>query len=1047
MSGVRPNRSIGALQVGLLRYDRNTIPANGGMAVVDGQGQITVASEVSIDKITASSVVNTPVINAGTATLTTANISTLNASNITITGATSFEQISVSGNADISGALDVSSATVRGALLTDTLEVNGISLFTDGVTIDGPLTVDVNELVTVGKIIATEIAATKMDVSGLKVGNNVDISGNFTAEETATFRGPVTFQETIDVSGAADFRSEVTFHNNIIIVGSITDADITDADFIRMDRGFMTNLRVGDKTMGPFASGIVLDVSGGAQVRGGVTVTSGSLVVQGGGVSMGGAATVGNRLNVTGGGASIAGGVTVASGVTVTSGSLVVQGGGVSMSGAATVGNLLNVVAGGASIAGGVTVASGVTVTSGSLVVQSGGVSMSGAATVGNLLNVVAGGASIAGGATIVGDMDISGGLTVVTNKKATIRNPSTTGPTSTPILNLDASGHEIMFIGNMSGGAYNSLAKAGDKGIIFRDRTSTPASSGNLVIAPHSNSIGGIRITADSKVGVNKQLPDVELDVNGAIQASGTLTVGGGATVTGTAIFRDGNVGISSTVSPGVSLQVDVGSRNALSGIAARSIDVNTIIGAYSDIDGNNYGSIQTTKGGAITGAATPGTTVWGVQIQPLGGPTEIGINKKQRIIVSPTGTYTKTDSGMAMFSANDITNNPIISVIDANVNRVDINGSLKLLRNGGTGGNGDPPAIYWGNDGLPNTGINHPADDQISVITGGSTQMHVTTAGVTVAGIAKANRIEVGNNGTSTAASIYWSNSGDNDTGINHPADGQIELVANTEQMLHTTTAGVTINKFLSVKSAAGPSNNSVLGLSSAGGNYVDILTNAPLDAYNGLTEAGDKMLLFSNGSAGTGNMVIGPWTTGADAGLRITPSGVTVGGNLNVTGSMFGVGSSPIGSITMFGGGTAPNGWLMCDGTEYNRGTYASLFAVIGTTFGNGNGSTTFNVPDLRGRSPLGAGHNGSLYTNRILGESGGAETHTLTVNEMPKHSHEVKYFNDVGTAHPNTLQNFSSGSDYVSAPFVSEAGGDQPHNNMHPFLNVYFIIRAF
>lgn len=95
-------------------------------------------------------------------------------------------------------------------------------------------------------------------------------------------------------------------------------------------------------------------------------------------------------------------------------------------------------------------------------------------------------------------------------------------------------------------------------------------------------------------------------------------------------------------------------------------------------------------------------------------------------------------------------------------------------------------------------------------------------------------------------------------------------------------------------------------------------------------------------------------------------------------------------PAGALSMYGGGSAPTGWLLCDGTAVNRTTYADLFAAIGTTWGVGNGTTTFNVPDLRGRSPIGAG-TGAGLTARTLAATGGGETHAITEAQLPPHRH--------------------------------------------------------
>ena len=94
-----------------------------------------------------------------------------------------------------------------------------------------------------------------------------------------------------------------------------------------------------------------------------------------------------------------------------------------------------------------------------------------------------------------------------------------------------------------------------------------------------------------------------------------------------------------------------------------------------------------------------------------------------------------------------------------------------------------------------------------------------------------------------------------------------------------------------------------------------------------------------------------------------------------------------SEPAGIIMPFAGTVAPENYLFCDGSAVSRTTYATLFAVIGTTFGAGDGSSTFNLPDLGGRVPLG------VSQGHALGTTGGSETVTLTESELPAHVHEV------------------------------------------------------
>jgi microcystin-dependent protein len=148
-----------------------------------------------------------------------------------------------------------------------------------------------------------------------------------------------------------------------------------------------------------------------------------------------------------------------------------------------------------------------------------------------------------------------------------------------------------------------------------------------------------------------------------------------------------------------------------------------------------------------------------------------------------------------------------------------------------------------------------------------------------------------------------------------------------------------------------------------------------------------------------------------------------------------------SNPVGTILSFASATAPSGYLVCDGSAVSRTTYSDLFTVIGTTWGAGDGSTTFNIPDLRGRTQIGSGQ-GSSLTSRTLGQIGGAETHTLTIQEMPAHTHSLPSVNGGGD-YKHGL-NVVANTGNPTAPTRSE-GGSQPHNNMQPFSVVTFIIK--
>ena len=163
--------------------------------------------------------------------------------------------------------------------------------------------------------------------------------------------------------------------------------------------------------------------------------------------------------------------------------------------------------------------------------------------------------------------------------------------------------------------------------------------------------------------------------------------------------------------------------------------------------------------------------------------------------------------------------------------------------------------------------------------------------------------------------------------------------------------------------------------------------------------------------------------------------------------------------IGEIKLYCGSPAyisTNGWAVCDGSLLPISEYEALFTLLGTTFG-GNGVTTFALPDLRGRIPIGAGQGPGL-TNRVLGQMGGEETVTLTTNQIPAHTHAVQVSSQVGTtknpaghyiaANLEGVPQFASGvSEGMNASGMYNAGSSQPHENMPPFLAINYVISLY
>ncbi|MDF2506268.1 MAG: Tail Collar domain protein [Microbacterium sp.] len=156
-----------------------------------------------------------------------------------------------------------------------------------------------------------------------------------------------------------------------------------------------------------------------------------------------------------------------------------------------------------------------------------------------------------------------------------------------------------------------------------------------------------------------------------------------------------------------------------------------------------------------------------------------------------------------------------------------------------------------------------------------------------------------------------------------------------------------------------------------------------------------------------------------------------------------------ASPSGHIVAFAGATTPAGWILCDGQAVSRTTYAALFAAIGTTYGVGNGTTTFNVPNLKGRIPVGRDTAQTEFD--VLGETGGAKTHTLTTAEMPSHQHNHDQSSGGNLSYsesgvPNQYV-VAFGSGRMNTGIVTgNTGGGQAHNNLQPYMVMNFAIKA-
>lgn len=563
-----------------------------------------------------------------------------------------------------------------------------------------------------------------------------------------------------------------------------------------------------------------------------------------------------------------------------------------------------------------------------------------------------------------------------------------------------------------------------------------------------------GITVTSGTtpKVGICNATPSQALDVTGSVNASVSVitpVLNGGSQpldmVGATMSVRTGKVGVSTT-SPGATLDVQGGGTfNAKTSVTSPALYCSTI---------NSTNAALTVCSSVYV--SNSGSPKVGVNVASPNAMLHVSNDIRSSTLY--TGSVNQDGTTLSLVASNAILSSSALSIAVATTVSVAQNQALTIKSAAPQGGqvfmafgnaqsNNNCGYLNWCNNGgtgsasnAINLGMWGQAGNAISA----------TASGVAINSTSTPSyALQVGNIGaTSNTAYV---------AGPVYSTDRVTALASVYTPLLVSDSSNLTI--------LCGGLNTGYLG---AGLTFSN--TTALSWSQNGVTvpQRLNAPTLVTGSISNGGNGINVSETTTVPK--LVLPNAQSFTGQLS---ELSGYTLVVTGSITIFGGNYAPSGYLSCDGSAVSRVFYGSLYGVIGTSYGSGDGNSTFNVPNLQGRVPVGYVPNQADGNFQSYGQTGGEDTHTLSYNEMPSHAHGV---NDYQHSHGQIL----GGSGYPQGPLFSDAhggsnayrlkdniaasgtqlvtstnyanigiqnsGSSQAHNNLQPYLVIQYIIKT-